>query len=155
MIPSAHGVTLLRERLFAFTIEKECMSFEEALGMKVRLARMLFLSAVLAAASQGCAACRPDAPATGAVSSFGSCDACTAAAQLPRGRLAPTPSGPLAPGAVPSGGEPPTAPRDPRARLLVPETPPEGQGGSTGLVPGSSERGRLPGQCPAGEGAPA
>jgi hypothetical protein len=96
------------------------MSFEETVDMTIRPVRMLLLSAVIAAASQGCADCRPDAPATGAVSSFGSCDACTAAAQLPRGRLAPTPGVPLTPGAGTSVGEPPTAPRDPRARLLVP-----------------------------------
>lgn len=122
--------------------------------MRVRPTSVLFLSAVLAAASQGCANCGPDAPATGAVSSFGSCDACAAAAQLPRGRLVPTPAGPLTPGAVPSVGELPTAPRDPRVRLLVPETPPDGQGGGTGLVPGSGESARPPMQ-PSSEEPPA
>src|SRR5258708_7251909 len=108
------------------------MSFEESRVMKVRPTRELFLSAVLAAAWQGCADCRPDAPAS-STAAFGSCDGCAAAAQLPRGRLAPTPGVPLTPGAGPTATEPPTTPRDPRVRLLVPETPPDGQGGGTGL----------------------
>jgi len=141
--------------MLTFTIEMECISFEEALGMKVTHSRLLFLSVVLAAGSYGCACSRPEVAATGQVSSFGSCDSCSAVAQLPRGRLVPTPGVPLPPGDVPSGAVPSVPSGPPRARLLVPETPPGDMGGGTGSVPGVGESARVPTQPPPTEEPPA
>jgi protein tyrosine phosphatase (PTP) superfamily phosphohydrolase (DUF442 family) len=114
--------------------------------MKVSHSGVLFLAIVLAAGSQGCACCGPDAAATGQVSSFGSCDSCSAVAQLPRGRLTPTPGVPLPPGGVPSG--------PPQVRLLGPETVPGDTGGGGGNAPGVGESAR-PTQPPSSEEPPA
>jgi protein tyrosine phosphatase (PTP) superfamily phosphohydrolase (DUF442 family) len=127
------------------------MSFEEARGMKVTHSRLLFLSIVLAAGAQGCACSRPDVPTTGQVSSFGACDSCSAVAQLPRGRLTPTPGVPLPPGGASPGTEP-SGP--PRVRLLVPETPPSDTGGGVGNPPSVGESAR-PTQPPSSEEPPA
>src|SRR5262249_27773801 len=136
----------------ALTIERECMSSEEALRMRVCPTRILLFFTVLAVAVRGCASCHHDAPAIGTASSFGACDSCASAADLPRGRLAPTPTVPLTPGITPGVTAPPggTLP-GPQVRLLVPETPP---GQEARPLPRVGERARQPTQ-PSTEEPPA
>src|SRR5262245_48068238 len=128
------------------------MSSEEALRMRACPTRMLLFFTVLAAAMQGCASCHHNAPAIGTASSFGACDSCGAAADLPRSRLAPTPTVPLTPGITPGVTAPPggTLP-GPQVRLLVPETPP---GQDARPLPGVGESARPPTQ-PSTEEPPA
>lgn len=95
--------------------------------MKGRHFTVFGLSALVAVGTLGCAAERPNTLPNGAVSSFGSCNACAPSTRLPRGRLRPF--------AVPTTPAPlPTIPPEPTPVTPPPVTPPpvapapEGQG---------------------------
>ena len=97
--------------------------------MQVRLFTIPLLSALA-----GALGCATTPPPPGTVSGFGGCNSCSAAAQLPRGRLVPAPV-PLPAGPVyqqPPQAVTPASP-PPSARLFTPET--EGGQGGTRLIP--------------------